>query len=246
MTSSDPISPPKWFDHQSGLWEHLTPTSQRALATAARLQPALEVMPDADGSFVLTLAFKALEIELQVRILGPFRLYRKATESRAGSRRLTNELLAHRWSRPLGAFLAGGRLPALAATAGYMASLAHVAADAPGNAFALLKTWLRKRYPLGHRLWGPKLVARKLEAAAIAFRNPFTHSRAADPALVAEGVLVLWGRPGNHGVGHQVLRTLTEGLPPPVRLPETCPRCGHPLFLYPCRIPERFCIKACT
>ena len=64
-----------WLGPDDPLWRQLTPDSRRALQTAAGLRPLLPQVPDADWSPAVSLVFKALELEVLVRVLRPFRTF---------------------------------------------------------------------------------------------------------------------------------------------------------------------------
>ena len=113
------------------------PPSQCVLATAAFLVPVLQGV-GGDCSPVFAQVFKALEIELLVRVFEPFRHHVRHLCPAGQGLALATQLEGEEWSRPLGRFLEGGRPPALAQTMTYLASLRGVAADLHDNGLGVL------------------------------------------------------------------------------------------------------------
>jgi hypothetical protein len=227
--------------HDGELWGQLTPDSRRALTTAAGLQAALKEIPGADWSPVVTLAFKAFEIEVLVRVLRPFRSFLRVTLLDAELEQARHSLDRDEWSRPFGRFLAGGRPPPLADAMLILGSLRTVPADTPGNVLALLKRWLRGRLPRAHRFWGPRRLADKVGGATVALRNRYVHDRVAGGSEARSALQLLWGGPFRQGPLNQGLGALTSGLPGPTPAPEPCPTCGAARWHYPRRDPDRYC-----
>ena len=151
---------------QEDFWRHLTPDSRRAVATAAALRDALATIRDADWSPVVTLVFKAFEIEVLVRVLRPFRTHLQTNLSAAALDCLCSDLDRKEWSRPFDRFLSGGRPPALGETMQVFARLGDIATDTPSSALAALKRWLRDPgVPRRHRLAsGDRAMSRRQDA----------------------------------------------------------------------------------
>jgi hypothetical protein len=231
----------EWFHQEHDLLDYCIPASLRVLSTAAHLRDALGARAGMDWSSVIVLVFKAFEIELLVRVLQPFRQHLGVCISDVEFETVVTHLKKNNWSRPFGRFLGGGRPPALAESMTVLSALNGIAADTPRSVLAELKGWLRTRYPVAHHLWGPRGVARKIERAAIEFRNPYVHDNVADVADVGRVFDRLWGRPSHTGVLLQALRALTSGLPKPSQTEDACPNCAELLWRYSLRVPEDYC-----
>ena len=226
---------------QEDFWRHLTPDSQRAVATAAALRDALATIRDADWSPVVTLVFKAFEIEVLVRVLRPFRTHLQTTLSAGALDSLCSDLDRKEWSRPFGRFLSGGRPPALGETMQVFARLGDIATDTPSSALAALKRWLRVRMPRAHRLWGPSHVAGKMHSAVIGLRNRYVHERVVCADEIDRALERLWGQPNRAGVLTQALRVISHGMPHPNAAAQPCNVCGAAKWHYPLRDPEYYC-----
>jgi hypothetical protein len=213
------------------------------LRTAASIASVLGDIPDGDETCVPILVFKALEIEICVRVLHPFRTFIRVSLVDAALMRSINRLKSEEWGRSLGRFLDGGRPPTLAETASYLCGLSTLAADRPDDVFALLKGWIRSRYPLAHRLWGPRGLARRIETVAIEYRNRYVHSRVARGDEVQWLLRSLWGVPRHDGLLIQTFRVLSRGLPAPIETAYPCKSCGGSLLEYPLREPDLYCTR---
>jgi len=235
------LSAPFRLDEE--LWQHLIPDSRRVLSTASDYRAWLAARPAADGSPAITLVFKALEIELLVRVLHPFRIDFQRSLPGEARVALLNDLKREEWSRPLGRFFSGGRPPALAETMSYLVMLNAVAADVPGNVLALWKRWLRSRFASAHHWWGRRRVAQRMAAATITYRNRYIHDLVATTSDVERALAVLWGQKANPGLLLQAFRILTHGLPRPLESSEPCRGCGRFMWAYPLRVPERHCLQ---
>lgn len=207
-------------------WERLHPWSRSALVTSQLLYEILEAVdaplqierdlnlvaktrttaPEVDFSPVVLGMFKAIEIEIERKILGPFRNIAPSLVSRAERDAIqpTYELTC------LARYVSNERSPiGLRTFTLLMAQLGN--RTTPSSELArVLRNWMRAHLVRPDRLWGPRRLAHRLLDASVEYRNKAAHTKRFTPFETRTVTETLWGRSWRDGLLPATLRAIEE------------------------------------